>query len=241
MKHMNERIVALDIGDVRIGVAVSDPTRTIAAPEEVITRVGWGPDTRKIKAICDRFETTLIVSGLPLNMDGSEGFQAEKVRSFCSRLAAEGLTVFFQDERLSTVTAEEALLEGNVSRKKSPHPLFLNNGCGIIKKEEIPMSDENRNNELDAQEYDPEDNLVELIDENGEKTVFEHLATLEYEGDSYLALCDPESEEEDLEVFILKIEQNEDGEDIYSVPDDDVADAVFAKLVEMTDDLDADM
>ena len=103
------------------------------------------------------------------------------------------------------------------------------------------MSDENGNNELDAQEYDPEDNLVELIDENGEKTVFEHLATLEYEGDSYLALCDPESEEEDLEVFILKIEQNEDGEDIYSVPDDDVADAVFAKLVEMTDDLDADM
>ena len=114
---MNERIIALDIGDVRIGVAVSDPTRTIAAPAEVITRVGWGPDTRKIKAICDRFETTLIVSGLPLNMDGSEGFQAEKVRSFCSRLAAEGLTVFFQDERLSTVTAEEALLEGNVSRK----------------------------------------------------------------------------------------------------------------------------
>ena len=57
------------------------------------------------------------MTGLPLNMDGSEGFQAEKVRSFCSRLAAEGLTVFFQDERLSTVTAEEALLEGNVSRK----------------------------------------------------------------------------------------------------------------------------
>ena len=86
-----------------------------------------------------------------------------------------------------------------------------------------------------------ENEFVELIDEEGNAVSFEHLATLEYEGDSYLALCDPESEEEDLEVFILKIEQNEDGEDIYSVPDDDVADAVFAKLVEMTDDLDADM
>ena len=113
---MNERIIALDIGDVRIGVAVSDPTRTIAAPAEVITRVGWGPDTRKIKAICDRYETTCILSGLPLNMDGSEGFQAAKVRDFCTQLEKAGLTVVFQDERLSTVSAEEALLEGNLSR-----------------------------------------------------------------------------------------------------------------------------
>ena len=113
---MNERIVALDIGDVRIGVAVSDPTRTIASPVGVITPVGWGPDTRKIKEICDRYETALVVSGLPLNMDGSEGFQAAKVRDLCAQLTKAGLTVVFQDERLSTVTAEDALLEGNVSR-----------------------------------------------------------------------------------------------------------------------------
>ena len=115
---MNERIVALDIGDVRIGVAVSDPTRTVASPVEVITRVGWGPDTRAIKAICDRYETALVVSGLPLNMDGSEGFQAQKVRNLCAQLEKTGLTVFFQDERLSTVAAEDALLEGNLSRKE---------------------------------------------------------------------------------------------------------------------------
>ena len=89
-------------------------------------------------------------------------------------------------------------------------------------------------------ETNEEDDLVELIDENGESTVFEHLATLEYEGESYLALCDPESEEEDLEVFILKIEQDENGEDVYNVPEDDVADAVFAKLVELTEELDQD-
>ncbi len=89
-------------------------------------------------------------------------------------------------------------------------------------------------------ENDGEDDLVELIDENGESTVFEHLATLEYEGETYLALCDPESEEEELEVFILKIEQDENGEDVYNVPDEDVADAVFAKLLEMTDDFGED-
>ena len=89
-------------------------------------------------------------------------------------------------------------------------------------------------------EGEENDDLVELIDENGEHTMFEHLATLEYEGESYLALCDPDSDEDDLEVFILKIEQDEDGNDVYNVPDDDVADAVFAKLVELTDDLGKD-
>lgn len=92
------------------------------------------------------------------------------------------------------------------------------------------MSDELQNNAEN-------DELVELIDENGEKTVFEHLATLEYKGESYLALCDPDADEDDLEVFILKIEQDENGEDVYTVPDDDVADAVFEQLVQMTESL----
>ena len=116
IKTMKQRIVALDIGDVRIGVAVSDPGRTIAMPVEVITRIGWGPDTRRILEICNRYETDTVVSGLPLNMDGTEGFQAKKVRDLCDQLSRRGLTVFFQDERLSTVTAEEALLEGGLSR-----------------------------------------------------------------------------------------------------------------------------
>ena len=113
---MNDRIVCLDIGDVRIGVAVSDPTGTIASPVEIVHRVGWGPDTRRIKEICDRFETDLVLSGLPLNMDGSEGFQTEKVRAFCAQLEKAGLRIIFQDERLSTVAADEALIEGGVSR-----------------------------------------------------------------------------------------------------------------------------
>lgn len=97
------------------------------------------------------------------------------------------------------------------------------------------MSDENV---IMPEENEEENDLVELIDENGEHTVFEHLATLEYEGESYLALCDPESDEDDLEVFILKIEQDEDGNDVYNVPEDDVADAVFEKLVKLSEDLD---
>ena len=115
---MNERIVALDIGDARIGVAVCDASRLIASPVEVIPHIGWGPDVQRIKAICARYETSLVLSGLPLNMDGSEGFQAEKVRGLCAQLEKAGLTVRFQDERLTTVTAEEALLEDNMHRRE---------------------------------------------------------------------------------------------------------------------------
>ena len=110
------RIICLDVGDVRIGVAVSDPSRTIATPAEVIRRVGWGPDCRRIKELCDQYETDEVLSGLPLNMDGSEGFQARKVREFCAQVEKQGLKVFYQDERLTTVTAEEALLEDDMSR-----------------------------------------------------------------------------------------------------------------------------
>ena len=97
------------------------------------------------------------------------------------------------------------------------------------------MADEKN---LIPDENEEESDIVELIDENGEHTLFEHLATLEYEGESYLALCDPEADEEDLEVFILKIDQDEDGNDVYNVPEDDVADAVFEKLLKLTEEMD---
>ena len=114
---MDKRIVCLDVGDVRIGVAVSDQTRTIATPVEVIHRVGWGPDCRRIKAICDQYQTDEVLSGLPLNMDGSEGFQAKKVREFCAQVEKQGLKVFFQDERLTTVAAEDALIGDGMRRE----------------------------------------------------------------------------------------------------------------------------
>lgn len=113
---MNERIVALDVGDARIGVAVSDASRLIASPVEVIHRVGFGPDVKHVQEICRRYDTTLILSGLPLNLNGTEGPQAAKVRLFCQQLEKVGLVVYYQDERLTTVTAENALLEQNMHR-----------------------------------------------------------------------------------------------------------------------------
>ena len=115
---MNERILCLDIGDVRIGVAVSDPTGTIAQPLEVYKRVGYGPDSKYVKALCDRYETDQVLLGLPLNMDGTLGGQAQKAQDF-GRVLEErmGLTVYYQDERRTTVTAESVLISGNVRRE----------------------------------------------------------------------------------------------------------------------------
>ena len=113
---MSGRIVGLDVGDLRIGIALSDEGRLIATPHSVYTRVGWGPDTMHIKRICDEAGAALIVCGLPRNMDGSIGFQAEKVMGFAQQLTKAVLTVVFQDERLSTVSAHQALIEGGMRR-----------------------------------------------------------------------------------------------------------------------------
>ena len=115
---MAGRVIALDVGDVRIGVAVSDPTGTIAQPLDVYKRVGYGPDSKYVKALCDRYETDQVLLGLPLNMDGTLGGQAQKAQDF-GRVLEErmGLTVFYQDERRTTVTAEQVLISGNVRRE----------------------------------------------------------------------------------------------------------------------------
>lgn len=114
----NNRVIALDVGDVRIGVAVSDPTRTIAQPLEVYRRIGYRPDCQYVQSLCERFETNCVLLGLPLNMDGSHGGQAEKVVAFAQVLQNAGMQISYQDERMTTVTAERVLIDGNLRREE---------------------------------------------------------------------------------------------------------------------------
>ena len=113
---MNERILALDVGDRRIGIAVSDPLGLTAQPIETYTRVGYGPDTRRIAALAAQYDTRRILCGLPRNMDGTQGGQVQKVRDFAAQLEQAGLSVEYYDERMTTLVAESALLEANMSR-----------------------------------------------------------------------------------------------------------------------------
>ena len=113
---MSGRVLALDVGDKRIGIAVSDAPRLIATPHSVYTRVGYSPDVKHVSRLCEELGADLVVCGLPRNMDGSIGFQAEKVKAFAEKLKEAGLEVVFQDERLSTVSAHQALIEGGMRR-----------------------------------------------------------------------------------------------------------------------------
>ncbi len=110
------RILCLDVGDKRIGIAMSDEMRLIATPHSVYSRVGYTPDCKHILNLYRQNKCDLVVSGLPKNMDGSIGFQAEKVMAFCEKLKEAGMEVVFQDERLSTVSAHDALIEGGMRR-----------------------------------------------------------------------------------------------------------------------------
>ena len=113
------RIIALDIGDVRIGVAVSDLMRIIANPRETYVRTDEDADIAYFIELAKKEEADTFVVGLPINMDGTEGPRVEICRAFGEKLREKsGLKVEYQDERLTTVTAERMLIEADVRREK---------------------------------------------------------------------------------------------------------------------------
>lgn len=111
--------MGIDLGERRIGVALSDEGGVIASPRETVERKGNRRDIPLLLDIARRENVGEILVGMPLSLDGSEGAQARKVARFVEALRAEtDLTVTTWDERLSTVSAERALLEADVSREK---------------------------------------------------------------------------------------------------------------------------
>ena len=114
------RILGLDLGDKRIGLALSDPMGWTAQGLEVIASKGSiEADITKIKEYVERYEVEKVIIGLPLNMDGSSGPRAEKARAFAARLGKRlKITVEMTDERLTTVAAQKLLIEADLSRSK---------------------------------------------------------------------------------------------------------------------------
>ena len=112
------RVICLDVGERRIGVAVTDPLDITAQGVETIWSKGLEKDVARVKEICAQFNTTRLLLGLPRNMDGSEGFQAQHSREFGARLEQDGYEVRFYDERLTTASASRTHIEGGVRREK---------------------------------------------------------------------------------------------------------------------------
>lgn len=112
-------LAGIDLGDKTIGVAVSDRFLSYAHPRPVIMRKKFTVDAAALLALLEKEGCAAVVIGLPLNMDGSEGPRAQKSRAFVRNMAnLSPLPFVFWDERLSTVAAERALLEMDVSRAK---------------------------------------------------------------------------------------------------------------------------
>jgi len=112
-------VAGIDLGTKTIGLAVSDPSLSLASPRPVIMRKKFSQDAETLLAQLARENAAALVVGLPVNMDGSAGPRVQSTKAFVRNLMPmTGLPIVFWDERLSTVAAERALLEMDVSRAK---------------------------------------------------------------------------------------------------------------------------
>lgn len=114
-----QRLIGLDLGTKTIGVAVSDVELRVATPLTTISRTKFKADAAELLRIAENEKAFAIVIGLPLNMDGSEGPRAQAARAFGRNLSPLlDVPIVYWDERLSTVAAERAMIEADLSRKK---------------------------------------------------------------------------------------------------------------------------
>ncbi len=146
MSDPKPRILGLDIGDARIGVAISDPLHLTAAGIVAVHRVNMAKDLEAIRKIAEENEAVEIVIGFPFNMDGSAGSQAEKVKSFGRKLERKTrLIITYQDERLTTFGAINDLVEIGIKTGQNRDLVDIQSAAIILqryldKKEERPPS-----------------------------------------------------------------------------------------------------
>ncbi len=240
------RVLGLDIGDRRIGVAVSDLLGFTAQGVETVCCKSLKEDADRICFLAKAYETDRIVAGLPKRLSGEEGLQAARARRFCRELESRGLQIRFMDERLTSVSAERVLIDAGVrreNRKKYIDKLaatyilqaFMDQGGWKEENTAETQSDAEvyRRMENDSME---KDSIVILLDENDKECKFEHLMTLEYRGKDYIVLA-PAEEMEDIdmdEAVVLRIDKDADGNDVYaSLTDEEELEKVFERYLEL--------
>lgn len=251
------RIICLDVGEKRIGVAVTDPLDITAQGLETIFSRGTQQDLVRIEELCRSYQTRRILCGLPLNMNGSEGFQAQRVRELAQHLTELGYEIRFQDERLTTKLATSLLLEADMRRGKRRDVVdklaatyilqsYLDAGGwkdaadGSVNKKVFQSEVWHMNdNRFDDQELDMDaENIVELVDDDGNELRFEHLMTLEHKGNVYICLAPAEPMEDvaEDELVIMRIQQDADGNDFYTtIESEEELNEVFEKYLEIAE------
>ena len=113
------RVLAVDLGEKRVGIALSDPLRLVASPLTTIAMKSESALAGTLSELCARHSVALVVIGLPLSADGSEGAGCARARRLGARLGAAGLPFAYQDESWTSREAEDALRAAGRTRRRS--------------------------------------------------------------------------------------------------------------------------
>ena len=245
-KTMKKRAIAFDIGDKRIGVAISDPFNEYAMPCETYFRTrSFQADVDAIAKIAQERGVGVIVCGMPVNFDGTESVQTEKTRRFIEALKEKtALPIELEDERFTTMQARETQMMGGVKREDRKRTVDSIAASYILEswlarekikeKKELSMKDEEMN-------LEEEERIIELIDDEGKTEKLLHIATIEYKNAKYCVFqkAEPETEEEEDEVVIFLLD--EEKELLLPIEDEYLLDEVFAEFCHQFEDFeDAD-
>lgn len=112
------RILALDIGEVRVGIAVSDPQEAVASPVCVLPAAEVEANAAPFRRVLEDWDPQLLLCGLPLTLAGEEGPQAQRIRQVAQRISAQtGLPVEYEDERLTSSEAKQILRRQGLNEK----------------------------------------------------------------------------------------------------------------------------
>ena len=126
------KIMALDVGTKRIGIALSDYLQVIATPHSFISRTPEAKAIEEINKIAKENRVEKIVVGIPINMDGTFGFQAEDCKEFSQKLV--GFDIILEDERLTSEEAEQRLRSRKVDFRKNKGLVDMESACVILEQ-----------------------------------------------------------------------------------------------------------
>ena len=238
---IGKRAIAFDIGNKRIGVAVSDPFNEYAMPCETYARTkNFQADVAAIAKIAQERGVGVIVCGMPVNYDGTESIQTVKTREFVDALRlATDLPIVLEDERFTTMQARETQIMGGIKRddrKKTIDSIaasyILESYLAREKMKNKKMEEQAMSNEIKEETYEEEDRIFEVEADDGTVERLYHIATIEYRKNMYCVFqkAEPETEEEEDEVIIFALQG--EGDDALLVPIEDVQllDEVFAEF-----------
>ena len=234
-----ERYIAFDIGDKRIGVAVSDPFNTYALPSFTYHRKNFKEDIAALIKTAEEKGATVIVCGLPVNFDGSTSVQTQKTERFIEELKRQSkLPVVLEDERFTTQMAHETLIAEGKRREERKNFVDALAAANILdgylqrQKATLPSPETSNNSEVknmdenNVPENEEEEAIIELVDEDGKVIKFRQLDVTEYKGKQYVLLLPAEETDEipDDEVVILGYDGKENLE---TVDDEKLLNEIF--------------